>query len=334
MRIGILGGATDPHCISLQKEIERRGFDGAVIDFSAQSQILPVSIAPGHLTFNSQSVDDIRVFFLRSVMSPLPYVQINDGVMELYDDWHVQYMRARQKHGFLLSWLLALQAQGKLLVNPIPYAQIGQLKPFHTYSLITAGIPVPPTLMTSEPAAALDFLQKYPLAVYKPVMGGAVARMVDESVVERLDLIRECPVIFQQYLRGENIRVTMTEEKILSVCAIPADTVDFRESSGYAAGQTKYTPTSLPPDVEALCFRAIKTSGYRFTAIDIVRTFPHDYYFLECNFAPAYIEIEHTTGHAISAGIADYLIKLHEAIQPTPSAKSVKPLFDFRLNGS
>lgn len=336
MRIGILGGAQDPHCVMLQDELRKRGFEGVVFDFSAQNGILPASMSHARLTFGGESIEDIRVFFLRSVMSPLPYVQIEEGVMKLYDDWHVQYMRARQKHGFVLSWLMALQAQGKMLVNPIPNAYIGQLKPFHTYSLLTAGIPVPPTIMTSEPQEALNFLRQYPLSVYKPVMGGAVARMVDESVIERLELIRECPIIFQQYIRGENIRVTLTDEKILSVCEIPSDAVDFRESTGYEAGQAQYASTTIPPDIEALCFRAIRASGYRFSAIDIVRAFPHDYYFLECNFAPAYADIERKTGHAITSGIVDYLLQLHhngaEASLSSSDAPVDAPLFDFRLN--
>src|SRR5262249_42372660 len=154
----------------------------------------------------------------------------------------------RQHHGFVLSWLYALVDRGALLVNPPQQAYVGQLKPYHTLSLLRAGLPMPKTILTSDPIEAARFLLETPQAVYKPVMGGASARLVDRSVLDRLEQVTRHPAIFQEYIAGDNIRVTLTEKKILSAVRIPSDAVDFRDGSGYAEGKTKYESWPLPKE--------------------------------------------------------------------------------------
>lgn len=328
MRLGVIGQAKDTHCLRLMKAIEARGHTPVLIDSGDPARTF--SIASDGVRYDGARVDDIPVFFLRAVMSPVPHVFVADGVMRLYDDWHAQYMRAREKHGFLLSWLLALMARGARILNAPQWAHIGQLKPFHTDALIRAGLPVPTSIITSDPAEARAFLQRHPEAVYKPVMGGDLARRVDANTLRRLDVIRQSPVILQALVAGDAIRVTMTAERILSVCHIVSDTLDFRESTGYLEGRARYESATLPPEIEALCFRAIAVSGYDYTAIDLIRAFPNDYFFLECNYAPAFAQIEDRTGHPITEGILDYMLDAAERGQPDLRPHPSQTLFDYR----
>lgn len=330
MRLGVIGLARDPHCQRLLAVIEQRGLEAVLVDTSAFPEAHRFAIGAGGCTYDGDPLDDVPVFFLRAVMSPIPHVYVQNGEMHLYDDWHAQYMRAREKHGFLLSWLLGQMQRGKWILNAPQFALIGQLKPFHTDALIRAGLPLPPTLMTSDPDEARAFIRTHEQVVYKPVMGADSCRMVNQEVWDRLDAIRHSPTIFQAFVKGEAIRVTLTRERILSVVRIPSETVDFRDAEGYREGATRYETVTLPSEIEQMCLRAIQVSGYHYTAIDLVRSFPHGYWLLECNYAPAYAAIEEQTGHAISEGLVDYMLQMAE--RPEPELNPYPPgLFDYRM---
>jgi glutathione synthase/RimK-type ligase-like ATP-grasp enzyme len=160
-------------------------------------------------------------------------------------------------------------------------------------------------------------------------MGGDYARRVDESVLSRLDVIEQSPVILQACIEGMSVRVTMTAEKILSVCQIPSDAIDFRGGTDYGSG-TRYEPHDLPAEIADLCFRAIRASGYGYTAIDLMAAFPNEYYFLEANYAPAYAALETATGHAITPGLVDYMEQLSGSGSPALEPVPIPTLFDYR----
>jgi glutathione synthase/RimK-type ligase-like ATP-grasp enzyme len=330
MRLGVIGHPEDPHCTRMIAEIESRGHDSVLIDTGSGLASHRFSIDAGGCRYDGDSLQDVKAFFLRNVMAPIPNVVVENQQMRLYDDWNIQYMRAKEKHGFILSWLLELVRQGSHILNAPQWAMVGQLKPFHTASLLQADLPMPPTLMTNDPGEARAFLERHPKAIYKPVMGGDFARRVDEAVWQRLDVIEHSPVILQACIEGMSVRVTMTAERILSVCQIPSDAIDFRGGSTYGGGRTRYEPHDLPVEVQDLCFRAIRASGYGYTAIDLMFAFPNEYYFLEANYAPAYAALETATGHAITPGLVDYLEQLSQSGAPKLEPTPFQTLFDYR----
>jgi glutathione synthase/RimK-type ligase-like ATP-grasp enzyme len=330
MRLGVIGHPEDPHCTRMVEEICRRGHDAILIDTGSGLASHRFSLDADGCRYDGDSLRDVRVFFLRNVVAPIPSVYVQDQRMRLYDDWNIQYMRAKEKHGFILSWLLELVRQGSHLLNAPQWGMVGQLKPFHTASLLQADLPMPATLMTNDPAEARAFLERHPQAIYKPVMGGDYARRVDDAVRQRLDVIEHSPVILQACIDGTSVRVTMAADRILSVCQIPSDAIDFRGGSAYGGGRTRYEPHDLPAEIQDLCFRAIRAAGYGYTAIDLMFAFPHEYYFLEANYAPAFAALETATGHAITPGLVDYMERLSELAPPLLEPTPFPTLFDYR----
>ncbi|NDC38449.1 MAG: ATP-grasp domain-containing protein [Proteobacteria bacterium] len=307
MQLGILGLPEDPHIERLVAQMKLRGVEGVVIDSSAKAISNSFSISQTEPLFNQAPIRDISVLILRGVLSPVPYVIPDGKELRLYSEWYPQHMRARGKHGFLISWLLAYESRGGIVMNPVEFGQIGQLKPFHTWSLGQAGIPLPPTCMTSSPEEAREFIRVHGECIYKPIMGGDSARPCDEGMFESL---RESPQILQRRIRGDNIRVTLTCDKILSAVKIPSDTLDYRDGSSYAEGMIPYEPLKPPPEVERMCFKALDVSGYYYSGIDLIRENSGDWVMLEANSAPIYADIEKMTGAPISAGLIDTAIAL------------------------
>lgn len=325
MRIGLLGSPQDPHLQSVGAALARLGAEPLMLDTTAFDTARRYAFAETTLSYQGETLDDVNAFWLRNVLSPVPYVYEDDGRYRLYDDWHQDYMENREKHAFWLGFLLALQAQGKVLVNP---AELGvdTVKPYQLFRLKQAGLPTPRTLITNDADAVREFMAIVGPVVCKPVYGGAHCERVAGEVLERLPLIASAPAIFQEEIKGADLRVTAVPGQILSAVEIANDGVDYRAGARYGQAGT-YAPVELPPQVAAMCFRAMEVSGLGFSGIDLKRTAEGEYVFIELNYSPVFSGIEQITGHPISEGLARYLIACAAGVGgDRPVSASVRPV--------
>jgi glutathione synthase/RimK-type ligase-like ATP-grasp enzyme len=324
VRIGLLGPADEPHCRRVAGALEALGAKPLHIDTSTFDETHRFSLRRTTATANGEPLDDVNAFYLRNILSPVPYVYAENDSYRLYEDWYQDYMVNIEKHGFLLSWLLALLAQGKFVVNPPHLGGINSLKAFQMFRLRQLGLPIPRTLITNDPEEARAFLTLVGPAVVKPSMGGAYCESVTPEVLERLPLIVRSPVIFQEQVRGVDLRVTAVADKILSVVEIESDALDFRDDSRYRDGRPVYKEAVLPPEVERMCMEAMEASGLLFSGIDLKRTPSGEYVLIELNYSPVWDGIQQIMGHPIAEGLAAYLIACAKSVQAAP--KQEKPV--------
>jgi len=309
VRIGIFGATQDTQTQALTREVTALGADSLVIESQALELGEPLSFADGRAFYRRQPLEDVRAFFLRFV--PLPHLPAleREGELHLHEDWFVRYMQSRERAAVFLAWLLQLQHQGTPLVNPPQAASVLQLKPFQLHALRSLGAQVPRTLVSNDPEQVRAFHAELQDVIYKPVMGGALTRPLDEEALARLDGVRQSPVIFQERVPGEDVRVVLVGEDVVSCAAIvtPEQHLDFRADPVYSSGQAAYREVRLPAQVEELCRRAARLCGLVFAGIDIKRQGDR-YVFLELNSSPVYYDVELKLGHRITAALARYLV--------------------------
>ena len=94
----------------------------------------------------------------------------------------------------------------------------------------------------------------------------------------------------------------------MSQVEIPSRPIDYRLGDEYRAGRQRYLEVSLPPDVQALAVRVAALCRHTLAGIDIKRDANGDYFVLESNSAPIYLDIEQKLGHPISATMAKLVI--------------------------
>lgn len=314
-RIGIINAGEDDHATHLARAIAQRGREVCWIDatdFTAESRF---SFDGDRALYNDDPLDDVDAFFIRSVMAPFPYVFVADGEYHLYEDWHQDFMTAREKHVFLLSWLMQLGDQGKRLVNRPWLATLNPLKPYQIAVCRRAGIRVPRTLVTNSPQAVRDFKAEVGRVIFKPVVGGAYCQELDDDAMANLDAIARTPVTFQEYIPGDNVRVTALEDRILSACVVSGDEIDFRAGEAFMAGEEPMHEMELPEDARRMVFAAMKAHGLVFTGIDLKVTPAGEFVFLESNHSPAWLHVEAGTGAPITEALVDYLLRL-SAVSP------------------
>ncbi len=260
------------------------------------------------LVYNGNVIPAPQGVYFRSVMSQAP---------ELFaqNDSEAKYIAQVQFNAFVetvRTWLALLARSGVRTVN----APVSSSKYLQIQLLQTAGIPMPRTCITSSSEAARLFVEQVGKAVCKPLPGGSYCRKVTPELLDAMDQNLNEPVIFQEEIEGEDIRVNMLEGNILSAHKIlkPDGILDYRTASDYSNGEAQYEEVSIPEAVRAFCDQAMRILGLRFSGIDL-RMNGDTFTLIECNSMPAYLDIELKTGSPITAEIVNYFLNGPEAKQ-------------------
>ena len=310
MKVGIFGDERDPQCQAVSRELRALGADVVLIAADAIEREQPVSFHDDTAVLGDQSLDGVRGFYVRFIPAPFAPAMEQDGNLVLHSDWYTRFMHARERAHFYMSWLMQLDHAGALLVNPPQAGSMLQYKPFQLHVLRGVGAEVPRTLISNDPVAIRAFHAEVKDAIFKPLIGGALTRRLDQDALERLEDVRQSPVIFQERIDGEDLRVTLVGDEIVSCVSIdtPVPHLDFRGDEAYVNRTAQYREVTLPPRIAEQCRQAARGCRLSLAGIDIKRRGDR-YVFLELNSSPVYLDVEARAGHPISRAIARLLVE-------------------------
>lgn len=223
-----------------------------------------------------------------------------------WEQWFYEYCLQRDRHDTIVGFLLYLESLGIPFYNPPSKTHLSRRKPFQLQKLRAAGCLLPETLITNDPGQASEFISTHSDVIAKPAAGGALTLSANTLSRENLEKIKVAPAIFQRRIYGRDLRVMVLNEQVISCAAIdvPANTLDFRGNPTYQDGNITYTEVDLPEDILQLCTRATASVGLQFAGVDIKLTNGGEYYFLECNSSPIYLDVELKLNHPITQALA------------------------------
>ena len=308
MRIAIVGAENEAHSVHMKDLLENRGIETIIIDTIKFPSSATISVFPEKVTYNGKSLNDINVYYIRSVFYSEPPYDLEERRKEVdvdIDNWYVEYQAERERQSHLAAWLLILSLQGKVVVNPIASFDLHYVKNYQTHLLKKNGIIVPATLVTNDPKDLKEFAKAFKTIVYKPVAGGASCKRLEKSdmTAEKLQRLSNAPVMFQEEITGDNIRVYVLENRVISANVIYTDAVDFR------GNEKAFERVNLPEKVKAMCVKAVKVCGMKFSGVDLKRNLKGGYVLLECNPSAMYMGMAQATGDPIDENLADYFVK-------------------------
>jgi hypothetical protein len=200
-------------------------------------------------------------------------------------------------------------------MNPRAADDAAHHKPYQWSAAKEVGLRLPRTLVTTDPAAARGFIEEIGVGkvVYKAFLAMHEAwretRLVQKEDLDRLNLVRLAPVIFQEFISGVDLRIIAVGDQLFTTEIDARDTaypVDMR----MVIGESLVRSVELPRDVYSTLIKLQKRLGLIYGAIDVRRTDEGEYYFLEVNPAGQWMFVETRTGLPISQAIADYLAKM------------------------
>jgi hypothetical protein len=211
---------------------------------------------------------------------------------------------ARRECQEFLGGLYPLAAPEAFWVNPLESHPRAEFKAVQLQEALRAGLVIPPTLMSNDPARIRQFLTEHRgRAVYKPFYitqwerEDRVALLLTSDVsVEELpsdELLRLTPGIFQERIpKAHELRVTIMGSHVVTARLhsqeLEAARVDWRA----AGGHLRIEPARLPESVEAACLRLMGRLGIVFGCFDFIVTPEGEHVFLEVNPAGQFLWVE------------------------------------------
>lgn len=176
------------------------------------------------------------------------------------------------------------------------------------------GFHVPRTLISNDPERSSTFVAKMQSSGrrviakgFRPPNGAIVfTRFVSDVDLERLGLLDFSPVIFQEYVAGDDLRVTVVGERIFAAqvhLSSSEKQVDWRQDYFNRVSRCDV-------DLHTACQirELMKRLGIEFGAIDLKRASDGTITFLEVNTGGQFLFVEIQTGLAISSAVAELLV--------------------------
>lgn len=181
-------------------------------------------------------------------------------------------------------------------------------KPFQA-QMIRRYFRIPRTLLTNDPDEVLAFGTEHRRIVYKSISGErSIVHEFTEADHARLADLRSCPVQFQEFIPGTDVRVHTVASGDVFATAVVSDAVDYRYAHRTAGHEARLTPYRLSDDVAAACLSLAAELELDFAGLDLRVTPDGEVYCLEVNPSPAFSYYEVATGQAIAMAVACYLV--------------------------
>ncbi len=210
----------------------------------------------------------------------------------------------RRLHDTLSGWFEL--APGRVVNRGSAMASNGS-KPYQAQVIRAVGFDVPETLVTNEPDLVRDFAAVHGRIIYKSISGvRSIVREVDDDALARLQDIRWCPVQFQAYVAGTDVRVHVIGRQVFAT-RVTSAAADYRYAVQDGGLPARLEPTRLSEVIEERCIALTERLGLRFSGIDLRITPAGGAVCFEANPCPGYSYYEGHTGQPIARAVARHL---------------------------
>ena len=238
--------------------------------------------------------------------------------------------RARQHsrafHDLVPQWAEVAQAR---VINRYSAMASNYSKPYQLQLIAEQGFSVPETLITNEPERVLAFRAEHGRLIYKSISSecSIVAELDDEDLA-RLDRIRWCPVQFQAYVDGDDVRVHTIGPRAFAT-RVTTSATDYRYARRQTGHEADFTPFQLSDELTERCAALGASLGLDMAGIDLRITPEGEAYCLEVNPSPVYSYYEAQTGQPMALAVAEYLMGRSESLttnhRPDPAPDLAEP---------
>jgi glutathione synthase/RimK-type ligase-like ATP-grasp enzyme len=202
-------------------------------------------------------------------------------------------------------------------MNPREADAAAHHKPYQWSVAHALGLRLPRTLVTTDPDVAREFIAAMHPAkvVFKAFLASIrewrETRLVAQEDLDRLELVRYAPVIFQEYVPGVDLRITMVGEEI-HAAEIDVRNTSYEVDMRMVVGEGRMRAVTLPGELQRKLRQLQRRLGLVYGAIDMRRTEQGEYLFLEVNPAGQWLFVEERCGLPISQALAGYLCRVSD----------------------
>ncbi len=205
----------------------------------------------------------------------------------------------------LTNWLDV--APGRVVNRTRAMASNGS-KPYQSQLISRHGLSAPETLVTNDPEEAREFYETHPRVVYKSASGArSIVQTMVRADLERLGSLRACPVQFQTWVPGTDVRVHVIGDEVFAT-AMSTTATDYRYATAQVDEPAHLEAYKLDDQVAERCLALTADFGLEFSGIDLKITPDGDVFCFEVNPSPAYTYFSGQTKQPIAQALARHLM--------------------------
>lgn len=300
MTLLIFNPMNDFHCNFLIHKLKKRNIPFVELGSFHCNEY---SFRDNQLIYNGKVIENVSSIFIRGNMLFTP-TDIDISYLDTYN----QYISFKSQIENLRCWLNIMKLKGVRMINPPE----DNSKYLQLFKLINADFPIPKTCITNSCKELEIFMESVgETLVYKPLTGGYFCRKLnkDDLLKMKYSIFKE-PIIFQEFIEGKDIRVYVLNDKVISAHEIQNNlkqSIDYRTDPLFQNGHLNYKMINLPSKIQDLCINAAQMLGLEFSGLDFKLDNKGDFYLLECNSMPMYLDLEFKNGIKITDHIIDFL---------------------------
>lgn len=193
-----------------------------------------------------------------------------------------------------------------MVINRTKSQFFNSSKLFQSWIIKQYGFNIPNSLISNNPDEVKLFIEdrKPKKIIYKSASSErSQVKIMNKSDFERLDLIKNCPHLFQECVEGTDIRVHALATGETFACEIQSETSDYRYDK-----ERSIKVIDIPDKIKKACVQMTLDMGLFLSGIDLRRTKDDNYYCFEVNPSPAFTWYECQTGLPITNSTADMMI--------------------------
>jgi glutathione synthase/RimK-type ligase-like ATP-grasp enzyme len=180
-------------------------------------------------------------------------------------------------------------------------------KPYQAQLISRHGLLTPETLITNDPHQAREFYETRSRVVYKSASGArSIVQTMVSADVERLGSLRACPVQFQTWVPGTDVRVHVVGNEVFAT-AITTTATDYRYATAQVDEPAHLEAYELDDEVAERCRELTADLRLEFAGIDLKITPDGEVYCFEVNPSPAYTYFSGQTKQPIAQALARHL---------------------------
>jgi glutathione synthase/RimK-type ligase-like ATP-grasp enzyme len=211
------------------------------------------------------------------------------------------------KAEYEVSLMHLFDVMPSVVVNRVRASVSNDSKLYQQLLLASFGFRTPRTLVTTVPEEAAAFYEACgKKIIYKSLSGvRSIVRRLKEEDLPRLELVRNCPVQFQEVVEGVDVRVHTVDDKVFATELI-SQASDYRYAASTGHSLTARA-IDLASDVASACVQLARSAGLMVAGIDLRRALDGQYYCFEINPSPGFMFYERATQQPISEAVAKLL---------------------------
>ncbi|MGI9301468.1 MAG: ATP-grasp domain-containing protein [Gammaproteobacteria bacterium] len=321
-KVALFANEGSPQIVALRDVLLEQGATPYVFDIQLGGESAPlVEIGDERLVWDGVDFDDIEAIHIRCTAPNTPAAVPAVLNVASYSELRSQYLREQEYQSVTASFFDRLAALGKLVINPLTTAYLDHDSKGQLYQKLDArGFPVPRSLMTNDPQRASAFINELGGAIAKPSIGIGSTREITDADLERLDELRACPVLMQEFLIGDTIRVHIVGDSVVLALKILSD--------GHVDSRTApkgFEYFKLPDDEEVRIVKATRFLDLHYAAWDIIATEDGRYIYLDCNPGPFIMWIGDENVHRVFTQFAIYMLAYIKTGSVDDASQAVKP---------